>query len=397
MFDQSAHYPVREITWNAERARDTIRDISDDVMDQLNRSSSLPEHPMDDVDSKSDLYMGMTGVIWALIHLNRVQAIETRRDFSALLEVQLSENEKERVRRPHPENASYLGGALPILMLRFKLSGDRRIADQIFRLIEENNNQPVRELMWGIPGSMLCANFMYQLTSDNRWRDIFLLQAQRLLNDWEWVPNIGYLWSPDLYGGKHKYLGAVHGFAGNAIPLIEGRHLLGEARFNEISARIMQTTVNTATCDEVYANWIEIFDASDRARLPKRVQHCHGAPGIITALSKLPKGVDAPFDRLLEKGGELTWHAGPLKKGANLCHGTAGNGYAFLKLFQRTQNDLWLTRARVFAMNAIEQYYLAKELFHQGRYTLWTGDLGTAVYLWDCMTGEPNFPTIDIF
>jgi hypothetical protein len=33
-------------------------------------------------------------------------------------------------------------------------------------------------------------------------------------------------------------------------------------------------------------------------------------------------------------GGELTWRAGPLAKGANLCHGTAGNGYAFLALFE---------------------------------------------------------------
>jgi hypothetical protein len=31
-------------------------------------------------------------------------------------------------------------------------------------------------------------------------------------------------------------------------------------------------------------------------------------------------------------GGELTWRAGPLRKGAGLCHGTAGNGFAFLRL-----------------------------------------------------------------
>ena len=32
-----------------------------------------------------------------------------------------------------------------------------------------------------------------------------------------------------------------------------------------------------------------------------------------------------------------------------------------------------------------------------GRYTLWTGDPGLAVYLWDCITAEPRFPTIDVF
>ena len=58
---------------------------------------------------------------------------------------------------------------------------------------------------------------------------------------------------------------------------------------------------------------------------------------------------------MLVAGGELTWRAGPLVKGPGLCHGTAGNGYAFLKLFERTGDELWLERARAFAMHAIEQ------------------------------------------
>jgi hypothetical protein len=48
-------------------------------------------------------------------------------------------------------------------------------------------------------------------------------------------------------------------------------------------------------------------------------------------------------------------------------------------------------------MNAIDQYRLSKDVYRQGRYTLWTGDLGTAVYLWECIKEEANFPTIDIF
>lgn len=118
---------------------------------------------------------------------------------------------------------------------------------------------------------------------------------------------------------------------------------------------------------------------------------------MVTALSKLPRGIDTRFDQVLEKAGELTWYAGPLRKGCNLCHGTAGNGYAFLKLYRRTGDELWLHRARAFAMNAIDQYRLAKERYRRGRYTLWTGDLGTATYLWDCLNGEANFPTVDVF
>ena len=111
---------------------------------------------------------------------------------------------------------------------------------------------------------------------------------------------------------------------------------------------------------------------------------------------------DAPFatqgfDALLLDGGHFTWAAGPLTKGSNLCHGTGGNGYAFLKLYRRTNDPIWLDRARQFAMTAIVQYRGSQVAVGRGRYSLWTGDVGLAIYLWDCITGEPHFPTIDVF
>lgn len=35
--------------------------------------------------------------------------------------------------------------------------------------------------------------------------------------------------------------------------------------------------------------------------------------------------------------------------------------------------------------------------FGQARYSLWTGDLGLACYLWDCLQGDARFPTLDVF
>ena len=71
-----------------------------------------------------------------------------------------------------------------------------------------------------------------------------------------------------------------------------------------------------------------------------RVQWCHGAPGIVATLG------DLMTLELALAGGELTWRAGPLAKGPGLCHGTAGNAYAFLVLHARTGDELWLERAR---------------------------------------------------
>jgi len=396
MFDPR-HYPLKAIGWEPELVRETILEIVNDAMARLEKNSKLPRHPLDDYGIGSDLYMGATGVIWALLHLERIGAIRTRRDFTALLKQQLSANERDAARMPHPENASYLFGDLPILMLQFRNSGDPRIADDLFNSARRNNLAPVREFMWGAAGSMLCTKFLHTWTSEDRWKELFLFQAERLLNEWETVNGVGYLWTVDLYGQKQKYLGPIHGFAGNILPLIKGRDLLPKTVYEAICSKAAQTIVNTAIADHTHANWVAVYDEFDRTQAPHLVQHCHGAPGMVTVLSELPGGMEPRFDRLLQKAGELIWHAGPLKKGANLCHGTAGNGYAFLKLYGRTRNELWLERARAFAMNAIDQYRSAKELYGQGRYTLWTGDLGTAVYLSDCINGEANFPTIDVF
>jgi hypothetical protein len=36
------------------------------------------------------------------------------------------------------------------------------------------------------------------------------------------------IWQQELQGHKATHLGAVHGFAGNALPALRGRHLLPE-------------------------------------------------------------------------------------------------------------------------------------------------------------------------
>jgi len=95
--------------------------------------------------------------------------------------------------------------------------------------------------------------------------------------------------------------------------------------------------------------------------------------------------------------GETIWAAGPLAKGPGLCHGTAGNAYAFLALHERTQDPLWLQRARAFAMHAIGQAAADARQYGQLRYSLWTGDLGLAIFLWDCICAQARYPTLDVF
>jgi hypothetical protein len=96
-------------------------------------------------------------------------------------------------------------------------------------------------------------------------------------------------------------------------------------------------------------------------------------------------------------GGELTWRAGPLAKGSGLCHGTAGNAYAFLVLHRRTGDELWLDRARAFAMHTIGQVERERKVVGRGRYSLFTGDIGVALFLRHLLDGEHRFPTMGPF
>eukprot|EP00567_Pseudictyota_dubia_P000815 CAMPEP_0197467160 /NCGR_PEP_ID=MMETSP1175-20131217/65425_1 /TAXON_ID=1003142 /ORGANISM="Triceratium dubium, Strain CCMP147" /LENGTH=1257 /DNA_ID=CAMNT_0043003223 /DNA_START=3 /DNA_END=3776 /DNA_ORIENTATION=+ len=80
------------------------------------------------------------------------------------------------------------------------------------------------------------------------------------------------------------------------------------------------------------------------------VHWCHGSPGLPAMLYVAGK-VD-PFPTLqvaaLRAGGDV-WRRGVLLKGNGLCHGLAGNAYAFLSLYRMTGNRNWIFRARAFA------------------------------------------------
>ncbi len=102
-------------------------------------------------------------------------------------------------------------------------------------------------------------------------------------------------------------------------------------------------------------------------------------------------------EELLLAGAELVWKAGPHgdEKGYGICHGTAGNGYALLKTFQRSGEERWLDRARRFAVHALEQAERLAAARGRRRYSLWTGDVGAATFAADCLDARARYPVLD--
>jgi hypothetical protein len=393
LIQRELHVPLDDVAWSEEGVRAAIREIADDALAHFDPERLWPSHPLDGVPhGLAGLYMGASGVILVLEHLKRVGAVDYAQDFVPVLPRLIAQDDFGLKDTSFGAYGSLLMRDLGPLLLAMRLAPSADIADRIHARIEGNNALPPLELMWGTAGSMLASVFMDEMTGDTRFEVLYRTQAARLLADLE-DRGAYRIWLQDIYGQRHRFVGLVHGFAGNMLALIKGWRWLTPEQQRTIEELSVTTLAATARRSKEGANWLK--DA-DELEVPMLCQVCHGAPGIVLAFAEAPLR-DPQFEALLEEAGTLTWSAGPLKKGSNLCHGTGGNGYAFLKLYKRTGDPVWLGRARAFAMAAIGQVRAAREQYGRGRYSLWTGDPGLAVYLWDCITGEPRFPALDAF
>jgi hypothetical protein len=79
-----------------------------------------------------------------------------------------------------------------------------------------------------------------------------------------------------------------------------------------------------------------------------------------------------------------------------LCHGTAGNGYALLALWQRTGDRRWLDRARSFATHALGQCERERAAVGRGRHGLWTGDLILPFFIEACASGKSAIAGLEL-
>ena len=86
----------------------------------------------------------------------------------------------------------------------------------------------------------------------------------------------------------------------------------------------------------------------------------------------------------------------PEQSGSGIVHGD----YRLDNLLvdaTRTGEEVWLERARRFAMHAVCQVAAARRDYGGGRHSLWTGDVGTAIYLHNCLRATSDVPGIDVW
>jgi hypothetical protein len=356
LYQPEAHERLTDAVWNADRVRTAIHSIVSETEDAF-------DDGWESADGRKfrTVYSGGAGTVDALRRLGEGGLVDLRRDYVPYLERSLEAAPDFPDENP---KGSYCFGEVGIRLVLQRLAPSTGNLDELAARISENAHDERRELMWGSAGTMLVAR---ALGLDELWEE----SAEWLRSERDGDG----LWEQDIFGTRVRYLGPAHGFAGCVLALGD------DPRAGEVARRY-------AVEQDGLANWPPVAgDALASQRDGSiRVQWCHGAPGIVTSLG------DLLDEDLALAAGELVWRAGPLAKGATLCHGTAGNGYAFLTLLARTRDERWLERARAFAMHTLEQVEREHAEHGRYRYSLWSGDLGAALFLADCLRGGGGLP-----
>jgi Lanthionine synthetase C-like protein len=377
--------------WDAERAARRIREIVADADNALRGPKLLwKANDWDGWHGTSpmkNLYVGAAGLLWALDRLRRLGHAETQLDLAALalqtLELfRMRPDYMKGMKLPAQRDSSLACGETGILLVAWRLAPHSDLEDAIYERVRANVHNEVEEVMWGSPGTLLAARAMLEWTGDERWHAAWDESAAALLAR----RNVDALWTQRMYGQEFEGLQPWHGLVGNVHSL---RAMLDDDREAALLRDTAAALERTAVVENGHANWpyrVRPELASPDGTI--RMQFCTGAPGVVATAS------DYLEEELLLAGAELAWNAGPpgMEKGPALCHGTAGTGYAFLKVFERTQDERWLQRARRFAMHALQQV----ERRDEGRYSLWTGDIGAALFAADCIDVRAELPVFDV-
>jgi lantibiotic modifying enzyme len=378
LYEPAEFEPLIDDPWEPARVKDAIATIVADADAAFDREALWPAHEWEGWEEPlplKTLYAGAAGVIWALDALRRSGRAETSLDLAAaaLRTLELKREAPDFTGDVHYHPAALFVGETGPLLVAFRLAAALALADDLYALVRANVANPTDDVMWGAPGTLLAALAMHEWTGEPRWEEA-ARESASVLRDRRGEDG---LWRQD---DDYRGLGTLHGAAGNTLALVRVEPDGTLAR--ETAAVLARHAVRGAGL----ANWPGAPD-----RQAARLQWCTGAPGILA-------GAWEYLDEdLLLAGAELIWQAGAHgdEKGHGLCHGTSGNGFALLKAFARTGDERWAERARRFAVHALAQAQRLAATNGRRRYSLFTGDVGTALFAAACLDLDSRFPIVD--
>jgi hypothetical protein len=370
---------------------------------------SDPEH-----DHDFSIYTGSAGIGYVALHKvlllgdadpRRPTFLEVARRYLQGAQAML----ERRLRQGGREDITFILGTpgvyAPLAVLR-KLMGKSGAASQecIQRVLDlsqlflhqaasssphQHHHYPF-EILYGAAGYLTSLLYLKEHFPDQISETLVRAVIDHIVGGAEDGPGGAFLWA---WHGKH-YLGAAHGVSGILTALLDA-HTQGTALSQEVLARIHTTIDYLHSLRLPSGNYPTQVGKQDADRL---VQWCHGAPGVLLLLVRAYEIFGEPkYLAWAEMAADVVWSRGLLRKGNGLCHGVAGNAYCFLALFRCTDNDIYLHRARVFAL-AVQDDMVAK---HQDTpnhpLSLFEGHTGLLALYTDLLVGDPSLARFPAF
>jgi len=187
---------------------------------------------------------------------------------------------------------------------------------------------------------------------------------------------------------KKKYWGAAHGSTGILFIFLSGyEEFIKGGKWEQPIKTTIEFLGKAAARD---GNFPSRKDGGTSL-----VQWCHGPPALIFTLCQAYKiWGTKEFLAVAEKAGEVVWKEGLLVKGPGLCHGVSGNAYAFLTLYNATNNPIYIWRAVEFIHAYFTPEYQSFMSKPDSPYSLYGGLSGMACLLIDILNDpkQARFP-----
>src|SRR5260370_35234773 len=142
MLDPARHLPLQPFSWAPSETRLAIEEIVSDALTHFDEQWFWPAHPLDDVSNgHTGLYVGATGVIWALEHLRRIAATKAHIDFRPVLPRLIAANKAEFTSENCQEYAAHgslLFGDMGTALLATRLAPAGTMADLVEKRTKAN-------------------------------------------------------------------------------------------------------------------------------------------------------------------------------------------------------------------------------------------------------------------
>ena len=271
------------------------------------------------------LYTGDLGVLFALYGSDLVKFRRSIRGRSA-----------SSSRPP-----TLLGGEMMLAVVQVDIKAIRHFAEEAARLPSAEC-----EILYGRAGCLLGLLRLSRNSGEIVHEGLMLMLIRQIISAGEGHDPTLLMWQ---WHGKH-YLGAIHGVAGILMTLLLCPPAMIERAGPNVMSRIEYTV------DTVLARYIAEsgnIRSSTESSSDRLVHFCHGATGWIPLLCLMSERFPRRRVEFMERAktfGGIVWQRGLLAtKGPGLCHGVSGSICALLDLYRCSKDDIWYTRAKLFA------------------------------------------------